>query len=118
MAFRGGLSGPGIYPINDTGRWLGSASGWEMLHREGQSMPEFGDLVTVTYTTSILYALNKFGDKVNKIGLQGPGITLDNDRLLLAGEPEPMEVVVREGDLVPEAGEDVYVISIGSPIHQ
>ena len=116
MAFRGGLSGPGIYPINDTGRWLGSASGWEILHREGQSMPEFGDLVTVTYATGALYTLNKFGDKVNKIGLQGPGITLENDRLLVAGQPEPMEVVVREGDLVPEAGEDVVVGYVGDPL--
>ena len=97
MAFRGAMSGPGIYPTNDTGRWLGSASGWEIMHREGQLMPEFGEYVTVKCAAGGLYALNKYGDKVNRIQLQGPGITLENDWLLVAGAPEPMEVVVREG---------------------
>ena len=113
MAFCGGMSGPGIYPINDTGRWLGSPGDWEMIHREGQPAPEFGAGVTLRSATGALYALNRHGDKVNGIRLQGPGITSDNDWVLVAGQPEPMDVVIREGDGVPEAGEDVYVKFVG-----
>ncbi len=114
MTFRGGMSGPGINPTNDAGRWLGSAGVWEMLHRDGQAAPEFGELVTIISATGSLHPLNRHGDKVNRIELQGPGITADNDWVLVAGQPDPMEVVIREGDMVPEAGEDVYVRSIGN----
>ncbi len=113
MAFRGGLSGPGIFWANDNARWLGSPGDWEMLHREWQTMPEFGEGVTLRSAAGVDYVLNKHGDKVDRIRLQGPGITDENDWVLVAGEPEPMGVLVREGDTVPEAGEDVQVDTIG-----
>ena len=114
MAFLGGLSGPGITPYNDNGRWLGSPGNWELLHRDGDVTPEFGVGVTIRSATGIGHSLNRHGDKANRIRLQGPGITSANDWVLLGGQPEPMEVIGREGELVPEAGEGVYVESISA----
>ena len=115
MAFAGGLSGSGIYPINDRGRWFGSPGDWEMLHREGQAMPEFGDLVTIRSISGI-QAFNKHGDKVDRIRLLGPVITDENDWVLLAGQPEPMEQVAREGDLTPEAETGFYIASLSGAL--
>ena len=111
VAFNGRMSGPGITGFNDQARFLGSPGDWEMVHRDGQAMPEFGYNVTIRSATGLMYALNAYGDKVSRIRLQGPGITEANDWVLLAGYAEDAEMVVlaRDGDPVPEAGEDVYV---------
>lgn len=118
MAFRGGMSGPGINPTNDTGRWLWSKDEeeegeWQIIHREGDPAPEFGEGVTLWVASGVGSVLNTDGDKVNRLRLLGPGITAENDWVLVAGQPDPMGAVIREGDAVPEAGGDVYVEVIG-----
>jgi hypothetical protein len=114
VAFRGGLAGPGISPLNDTGRWLGTPGQLEILHREGQPMPEFGEGVTLKSGSGALNALNRHCDKTNRIRLQGPGITDANDWLHVAGQPYPMEVVAREGDAAPDVGPDAYIDMLGN----
>jgi hypothetical protein len=111
MAFNGCMSGPGIDWSNDEARWQGPPGNWEMLHREGDAVPEFGARVKIRSATGLMYALNAYGDKVSRIRLYGPGITEANDWVLLAGYAEDAEmgVLARDGDPVPAAGEDVYV---------
>jgi len=116
MAFRGRMSGPGIYASNDTGRWIGFAGGLELMHREGQPAPEFGEGVTLDSASGILYAFNRHGDKANRIRLQGPGITGANDWVIVAGAAEPLEVVAREGDLTPEAESGSYLEYVGNAL--
>ena len=109
MAFNGRMSGPGITSFNSAARFLGSPGEWEMLHRENDPVPEFGERVKIRSATGLMYALNAYGDKVSRIRLYGPGITEANDWVLLAGEPEPLEVVVRDGDPAPEAQTGTHI---------
>jgi hypothetical protein len=105
------MSGPGITGFNDYARFLGSPGEWEMLHRDNDPVPEFGEGVKIRSATGQMYGLNAYGDKISRIRLYGPGITEANDWVLLAGYAEDAEmgVLARDGDPVPEAGDDVYV---------
>jgi hypothetical protein len=111
VAFDGRMSGPGITSFNSAARFLGSPGEWEMLHRDNDPVPEFGARVKIRSATGLMYALNAYGDKISRIRLYGPGITEANDWVLLAGYAEDAEmgVLARDGEPVPEAGEDVYV---------
>ena len=113
ISFNAGLVGPGVFSVNDRGRWIGSPGNWEIVHREGQPMPDYGYLASVAVANGVLQALNSPGDKMNRVKLSGIEITAQNCWVLLAGDPDPMVEVARTGNSVPEAGEGVYVASIG-----
>jgi hypothetical protein len=44
----------------------------------------------------------------------GPGVDATNDNALFAGSPSSESLIIREGDLAPEAGQDVEIDSIGN----
>lgn len=71
VAFNGSLYGPGIHWYDNRGRWVGLPGALVMTLRETQLVPEFGPSIRILEPCGGLYALNSFGDKVERIRVFG-----------------------------------------------
>jgi hypothetical protein len=115
VAFDGALAGPGIHWYDGEGHWVGAPGALVMTLRELQLVPEFGPTVSIAEPCGGLYALNSFGDKVERIRVSGVGITAHNEWAIVGGETDPTAIIVRQGDPTPEAGEETYIASVSTP---
>ncbi len=112
LAFGGALTGPGVDGCYKA-RFIGPPSGLTMIYRTCQLVPECGPDVVIANFAGV-YALNAYGDPVNRVCLDGPGISGANDWALVGGETSPTAVIAREGDPTPEAGAGRYVTGVSS----
>ncbi len=114
IAFRGGLTGDSIDDSNDVGRWSGGAGNLSLVTRAGDQAPGFPEDITLAVAGGGLTTINAHGDTTELTLLQGPGITEDNDLILYAGQPGDLQIMRREGDSAPEAGEEVEIANLGN----
>jgi len=96
-AFRGVLAGETINPENDVSNWLGDASGLTLISREGDAVPGFIKGVTYSATGGIP-TLNALGDVGFTALIEGPGVTVDDNRTAWIYEHSGQyTMLVREG---------------------
>jgi hypothetical protein len=108
VAFRGSLQGPGVSSANDSGRWLGGPGTLAKIVRRGDPVPSMGEGVTWKSVAGGRTITNGFGEVLESGSIQGPGVTEADDSVLFMGNNDGLELVGREGDPAPEAGDGVY----------
>ena len=117
IAFRGQIAGPEIYVFNNDGRWMGGPGTLIPTIREGDPVPSIGEGVTFDLAPgSSSTAINSLGESAEGVVVEGEGITEDNNwAFFFVTEDGELELLSREGDPVPDAGEGVYVDYMGNP---
>ncbi len=99
-AYRGTLSGPGIFGDNDNVIYHGTPGNWSTLVREGDNAPGFPATSTFFNTGSDMQMTRSntvwFTSAVN-----GPGVNSFNNQGLWYGTPGNIQMVYREGTQAP-----------------
>jgi hypothetical protein len=114
VAFYAAMAGPVLTGISPA-RWMGTPNSLAIMQHRAQLMPQFGPGVSIRCAVGGLNAMNSYGDNVDRIQLQGTGVTAANDWTIIGGEPLPVSPIAREGDPAPEAGEGTYAASVSAP---
>jgi hypothetical protein len=100
VMFQGALQGGTVTgPADDTGYFLGSAGGVELLVREGDAAPGTDGVFSSLHGT--LQFLNDNGRIAFLSGIAGGSTSAADDSGLWAGLPGSLELVAREGEPAP-----------------
>lgn len=102
VAFFSTLKGTGITTDNDTSLWQGTAADVQRMVSESDLVPAAGAGVRVgdirfPDSRSSPFGWNEAGQVAFATTLAGTGITSSNDKALLAGTPNALAVVARDG---------------------
>lgn len=99
IAFYATLSGTGVTSTTDESIWYSSASGTQLLAREGEQAPGLAGGVTFTGFGSV--GMSRNGLAAFTGTLTGTGVNSTSDRAIWVGVPGGLNLVVREGDAAP-----------------
>jgi hypothetical protein len=106
LLYRTKLTGTGVTSTNDIAIYGGPFGSPQLVAREGSAAPGTG--AGVTYASlADPPVLNKLGHVGYFAGLRGTGVTNGNNDAIYAGNIASPQLVVREGDAAPGAGEGV-----------
>jgi hypothetical protein len=114
LAFRAGVSGPGVGGHNNEGYWWNEGESLELVVRKGSQVPNMAN--GVVFSTLDFFPLQSdagtfsFGARV-----QGPGITASNNRGIFFGPPGNTIPKLRTGDPPPGFPDGSRFNSIAPP---
>ncbi|MEM9761602.1 MAG: choice-of-anchor tandem repeat NxxGxxAF-containing protein [Pseudomonadota bacterium] len=95
IAFLAGLDGQGIDQTNNTVLYVQTASGLEPVLRTGATIPGQPPEITVADLGTPI--INDAGDLVVTVEIDAPGVTDDNDDVVLRQTATGFEIAAREG---------------------
>lgn len=114
VAFRGGLTGPGIDYFSGEGVWVEGAGGFELVTRAGQAAP--GTEAGVNFFNFLGPALSDSGHVVFTANLAGPDITFDNQDGIWAKTEQGLQLIARKGAHAPGTFGDARFTFFSPPI--
>lgn len=120
VAFEAYLQGGGIDSSNSLSIWSAKQGSLKLAARIGDRAP--GTSPTTLFSnfnfgqSGSRFSFNDRGEIAFRGILWGPDVTGANDRGIWAGPAGGMELVAREGDLIPDAVGDVRFGSFDSPL--
>jgi hypothetical protein len=105
VVFNGKLvQGGSVTAANDNGTWVGPPGSSVILLREGDVAPGTGGAVFSEFQPETYHGTNNAGVHVIKRDLIGPGVNGANNSGIWRGVPGNLELVMRQGDVVPGTG--------------
>lgn len=120
VAFEAYLQGAGVDSSNNLSIWSAKQGGLTLAARTGDWAP--GTSATTLFSqfnvgqSGTRFSFNDRGEIAFRGGLHGPDVTAANDRGIWAGPAGGLELIAREGDLIPGAAGDVRFGSFDSPL--
>ncbi|MBA4107673.1 MAG: hypothetical protein C0485_18215 [Pirellula sp.] len=120
VAFEAYLKGASVNSSNNLSIWSTAQGGLSLAARTGDWAP--GTSLTTLFTefnvgqSGTRFSFNDRGEIAFRGGLSGPDVTAANDRGIWAGPAGGLELIAREGDLIPVAAGDVRFGSFDSPL--
>lgn len=116
IALRGTVAGPGITSANNDALWVGTAGALSLVIHEGDPAPELPPGIVIADNFPGASALgdavlNGQGQVAFLATLAGPGVTFQNDTVLLATEPDgALRLIARTGEWFDVGGGDLRQI--------
>lgn len=116
VLFGGALKGTGVDFTNNAAVWSGFPGNVGLVVREAQVAPGLPSSVQLKYgSTDIGAVLGGSNQCAFRAGLDGGGVTTDNDNIVYSGSVFSPATVVREGTQVPGAPAGVNVGNVLQP---
>lgn len=116
VLFSGALKGPSVDFTNNAAFWTGFPGSVALVVREAQQAPNLPTGVVLKYgSTDIGPALSGTNQCAFRAGLDGAGVSTNNDNAIYAGAVGSPMVVVREGDQAPGAPAGVNIGNVLQP---
>ncbi len=113
-AFLGHLVGPGVDNSNFSGIWLEDSGSLDLIARDGDAAPDTDPGVVYIFLGNPV--LNDVGQIAFRGSLTGPGVDATNDRGIWSEGSGSLNLVVREGDAVPDTAPGVVYSFLGDPV--
>ena len=101
------LGGTGIW--GDQAIWIGTRDNLELVYRKNMQVPGLPE--GVHFQSGNDFVHNDAGEIAFRAGLDGPGITTQNDKGQWLGGPGTLAAIIREGDPVPSIPGAVFSIA-------
>ena len=111
MVFWGATSGPSR--VTREGRWLAAPGSLQYITYDDAPVPDLPEGVIWQDAAGGHSTTNAQGQVTDTGYISGPGVTEDNNYVLVAGTVGDLHVIARKGDAVPEAGPGVHVDFLG-----
>jgi hypothetical protein len=105
VAFQSWLDGPGVTEANRSALFAGPPGSLMLVARPGDPAPGFPTGVNFQDLGNL--RVNDAGQVAFGGGIDGPGVTPENDQVLFAGPPRGLALVAREGSPAPGTQEGV-----------
>jgi len=114
-AFRGSLTGYGVFGSNDTGIFSESGGTLGLVAREGDAVPGTGAGVNFgNFGIPSIPVLNNAGQTAFSVGLTGTGVDGTNSTGIFSESGGTLGLVARKGDAAPGTGAGVNFSSFNS----
>ncbi len=115
IGFFSPLAGAGISSANNHAVWTGERSDPLVLLQKGDFAPGAPPGVTLAaVSVSGIVPVNELGQSVVFAFLAGPSVTDASDYASYLGDSAGMQLVLREGDALPNLGDDLFAGPAGS----
>ena len=119
LLFSGSLTGPGVTSANDSAIWIGHAdddlADFKLIAREGDAAPGLSGAFFGEFLNQSFSWVDDGGVGAFRTRLTGPSISTSNDQSIWSFDTSgALLKLVREGDVIPVAGVNRSVLTIGT----